>query len=47
MIGPTDMHVDDVEVGGPEDFDYGKRKGSRNHPAANPSRFGCPLRRFE
>lgn len=33
-----------IEVGGPEDYDYGKREGSRTDPDGNLMRFGSPLR---
>jgi uncharacterized glyoxalase superfamily protein PhnB len=50
------VHVDDadalaaewlaagVEVGGPVDYDYGKREGRHTDPEGNLIRFGSPIR---
>ena len=55
--GSIYMHVDDadalaeewrgagVDFVEPQDFDYGKREGSREDPDGNLIRFGSPLRR--
>lgn len=50
--GAIYLHVDDadkwrnadIEVTGPQDFEYGKREGSHLDPDGNLIRFGSPLR---